>query len=569
MAPGAHKESSPPAARCRQRTGRACEECRRRKLKCDGQEPRCGVCAASGAICEVNTDRALRGPKKGYLKALRNRVAMLESRLSVQQQVGCTSESQLSTPLTDLPDGSSASRALQLHSPSILSASENVTVGLLHTRPTGWRVGSLGISSKESHGLVSISELVQAELDQLYFDRVQPSIPLLHQRRYLSWARHPAMKRSCRSLQYAMWSLAALLSIKFQHFQESLYQEAKAMLELSYLAGNKNPVVDTEEIQAWILIATYEFMRTYHRLAWMSAGRACRLVQLERLHEIDNPANTPVPDSKHIEVEEKRRVFWMAYFYDHLFSMRNNWPVTLNEHVVCTRLPAPEVNFQNGQPVVGAFLSEAIVDLDSQGTTPFNECVILATICGRSLFHVQQYNVRLAYGDMAPSWSEQHRWLENVLTNRLQTLSRSYPSPTQSCDSMLLFAHAMAQATALYLCKGGDSFLSAADDEMFIMEYRRRALGAAQQIVSLTKTLTEFNFLKIHPLMPIPLLSCAEYIYSNRGSNEAFDKHLQELVHAFHQLKNVNNPSQNYMHLLELSCISTSKELAKESSSTS
>jgi hypothetical protein len=66
----------------------------------------------------------------------------------------------------------------------------------------------------------------------------------------------------------------------------------------------------------------------------MSAGRAFRLVQLRRLHEIDSPTKPQVPDEDFIETEEKRRVFWMAYFLDHLFSMRNSWPITLNEHVV-------------------------------------------------------------------------------------------------------------------------------------------------------------------------------------------------------------------------------------------
>lgn len=75
-------------------------------------------------------------------------------------------------------------------------------------------------------------------------------------------------------------------------------------------------------------------MRTLHRAAWASAGRAFRLVQLMRLHEIDSPTKPPVPERDTIETEEKRRVFWMAYFLDHLLSMRNNWPITLNEHVV-------------------------------------------------------------------------------------------------------------------------------------------------------------------------------------------------------------------------------------------
>lgn len=170
--------------------------------------------------------------------------------------------------------------------------------------------------------------------DQLYFDRVHTSISILHQRRYLSRSRHSVKKPSRISLRYAMWTLAALLSAQFQHLQESLYQETKQMLESLSLCNNGHDPIDTEEVQAWILIATYESMRTYYQQAWMSAGRAFRLVQLMRLHEIDIPTKDPVPETEFIETEEKRRVFWMAYFLDHLFSMRNNWPVTLNEHVV-------------------------------------------------------------------------------------------------------------------------------------------------------------------------------------------------------------------------------------------
>lgn len=64
----------------RQRPGAACDECRRRKLRCDGQEPQCGVCQDTGVVCEV-TQRGVRGPKKGHLKALKNRVVHLEAML--------------------------------------------------------------------------------------------------------------------------------------------------------------------------------------------------------------------------------------------------------------------------------------------------------------------------------------------------------------------------------------------------------------------------------------------------------------------------------------------------------
>lgn len=74
--------------RGRQRPSPACDECRRRKLRCDGQQPQCGVCQETDTVCEV-TPRGTRGPKKGHLKALKSRVeqleALLESSLSAQE----------------------------------------------------------------------------------------------------------------------------------------------------------------------------------------------------------------------------------------------------------------------------------------------------------------------------------------------------------------------------------------------------------------------------------------------------------------------------------------------------
>lgn len=61
----------------RQRPGGACEECRRRKLRCDRRQPQCGMCAASGSECHITTNRAPRGPKRGYLKAMQARIGKL------------------------------------------------------------------------------------------------------------------------------------------------------------------------------------------------------------------------------------------------------------------------------------------------------------------------------------------------------------------------------------------------------------------------------------------------------------------------------------------------------------
>lgn len=131
-----------------------------------------------------------------------------------------------------------------------------------------------------------------------------------------------------------MWTLASLLSTQFGDMIQPLYQETKQMLERLSVEGDEHGSATIELAQAWVLVVTFESMRTHHRQAWMSAGRAFRLVQAMRYHDIDKSGPSPPQSGDFVEIEERRRVFWMAYFLDHVISMRDDWPITLNEHVV-------------------------------------------------------------------------------------------------------------------------------------------------------------------------------------------------------------------------------------------
>ena len=169
--------------------------------------------------------------------------------------------------------------------------------------------------------------------DQLYFDRVHVFAPIIHQGRYFSWRRRPPIKDARKCLQHTMWTLAAASSAQCQSVTESLYRDSRRVLEGLETRETKIKSIDIEQVQAWILLAIYEFMRIDFRRGWMSAGRAFRLIQLMRLHEIDMPSITVTP-SDWVETEEKRRTFWMAYSLDRFISIRSGWPLTLSEQIV-------------------------------------------------------------------------------------------------------------------------------------------------------------------------------------------------------------------------------------------
>ncbi|KAI9317639.1 fungal-specific transcription factor domain-containing protein [Dichotomocladium elegans] len=65
----------------RQRVSRACDLCRRKKIKCDGLLPVCTNCQAFKLECSYNDTTKKRGPPKGYIEAIENRLHRLEQLL--------------------------------------------------------------------------------------------------------------------------------------------------------------------------------------------------------------------------------------------------------------------------------------------------------------------------------------------------------------------------------------------------------------------------------------------------------------------------------------------------------
>jgi hypothetical protein len=321
-----------------------------------------------------------------------------------------------------------------------------------------------------------------------------------------------------------MWTLAAHQSAQYRYLQETLYRSCTQILTSICVSDAGQEPFDREQIQAWLLITVYELMRSFHRQAWMSVGRAFRLLQLLRYHELDNPALGIPADQDFLEREEQRRAFWLAYFLDHLFGVSNNWPITLNELVVrpqssfkpsicltniqpqvCTRLPAFEDDFQSERPVLGSFLSEAITEQTPRYPSAFNESIIFATLCGRRLFYSQQFHVRSAYGDMYSNWTHSTLVLDNILRQRVDILSQCYPPLDEASGPMMHFISTMAQCSIIYSCTGVDLMLRVDEGNAAMQtEYALRATTAAEHVIKLAQMLTRCFVFKVLFLPPSP-----------------------------------------------------------------
>ncbi|KAK0709800.1 hypothetical protein B0T26DRAFT_654454 [Lasiosphaeria miniovina] len=84
------QDSTPP--RKRSKVSRACDECRRKKIKCDAQseatEQPCSNCRRSNANCLFSRVPQKRGPSKGYIKELADRLNTIEGKLGASSREG-------------------------------------------------------------------------------------------------------------------------------------------------------------------------------------------------------------------------------------------------------------------------------------------------------------------------------------------------------------------------------------------------------------------------------------------------------------------------------------------------
>lgn len=76
-----------PTRRGRQQPGFACEECRRRKARCDRVRPKCGFCTENELQCVFVDKRQQRGPIKGQITSMQSQLGRCLSCLVVSRLV--------------------------------------------------------------------------------------------------------------------------------------------------------------------------------------------------------------------------------------------------------------------------------------------------------------------------------------------------------------------------------------------------------------------------------------------------------------------------------------------------
>jgi len=186
--------------------------------------------------------------------------------------------------------------------------------------------------------------------DALYFDRVHAVAPIIHKMRYSAWSEKQNISKAQAGLRSAMRTVASATSAQYQALGDALRAETRQILEdlepsdttqTASTAGKSEAMpIALEQIQSWLLLVHYDLLRESEQQVMQTALRAIRLVQLARLHEIDDSegealsSEVSMTSDSYETAEEKRRTFWLAYCFDHLFVIRSEWAMNLHDEMV-------------------------------------------------------------------------------------------------------------------------------------------------------------------------------------------------------------------------------------------
>ena len=164
----------------------------------------------------------------------------------------------------------------------------------------------------------------------------------IHRGRYTEAALPRGKSTVPKHLQYIMWATAALVTQTFSHAAVGLYQAARQDLELVEMKDDVTNNLSVSQLQAWVLVASFEMERMHLRRAWMSIGRAVRLAILLRFHLLDvddmdpvlDPYERVAPPQDWTEKEEWKAAFWGAYMADRYASLGYGLPPSLDDREV-------------------------------------------------------------------------------------------------------------------------------------------------------------------------------------------------------------------------------------------
>lgn len=395
------------AARERTRVAKACESCKRKKIKCNGIQP-CAACLKSSIKCVYNSGVRPspphppdHGTSSGNLAeyttgALLERVRLLEKMIEDKKDISLKEEIQeidkmrfvneIDNDQRRLLDKLRYSKRFLVVLSNILgnviysnlSPSSQKQVAVPRVQGYGWNMSGVHyLSPKEIAPPFILDPTLERRLLNYFFDHVNPLHVILHRPVFMKQyeAYLVSKNKDDTLLLSALCNLACALGMRFSEvaekeeyprgLEEKLFESAHAVIrDLSFQWES------IEIVQGWLLCALY--LRICHRQTstWMALGQAFRLC-----HSLGLMKKYWLKSRPAYESQKGTRVFWACYTFDRFISLDLGRSFAIKESDIT--LPIPTEYIDDGwltQPAYGLIrLAKAVSPLDGdvgQGLPP-------------------------------------------------------------------------------------------------------------------------------------------------------------------------------------------------------
>ncbi|PNH37309.1 hypothetical protein VD0004_g9476 [Verticillium dahliae] len=530
----------------------ACMICRKRKLKCDGIKPSCSTCTRLGHSCAYDEVRRKSGPKRGYVKALEERLKQVETLLNKTKDSATGADTNTAAPLN--LDTASATR-VQL-SPAAAAAgggfsgqnatltlrgdrdmdrwqfagespqpgppmddfnfNTSMTPGLNPNMPMGmgnlnntnfpWEMIGLGLEEP-----LPPQETID-ELHQIYFEKVHPSMPMIHKYRYLAAMNLAPNQRPPVALRYAIWTLACSITDKYIDLKDLFYQ------------------------------------------------RALRLCQMIGLHRLDG-AGLDVkqclpPPRDWTEREERRRTFWMAFCEDRYASIGTGWPMTIDEKDIMTNLPSSDEAFDLSRPEQTQSLQDSMSPAGASKLSSFGGIVLMACLFGRNLIHLHRPDVDDRDNDLNGEFWKRHRSMDNIILNTSLCLPPHIKLPSGLSNPNIVFTNMSIHTSTI--CLHQAAIFKADKNKLpasVSAESKVRCITAASEIASIMRMISHMDLSCMNPFIAFCLYVAArvfvQYLKSRPDDSQTADS-LRFLLSAMNALKRRNPLTESFLVQLDV-----------------
>lgn len=336
------------------------------------------------------------------------------------------------------------------------------------------------------------------DLHQIYFDKIHPSVPMIHKFRYLAAMNLAPNQRPPVALRYAMWTIASSITDRYMDLKDHFYQRARKYLELDYLKGHGEHIMSVGHAQAHILLASYEFKMMYFPRAWMNTGAGVRLCQMMGLHRLDGAGldvKQCLPQPRDwTEREERRRTFWMAFCDDRYASIGTGWPMAVDEKDILTNLPASEEAFEKSKEEPTQSLQDSLCPSGASKLSSFGSIVLMACLFGRNLVHLHRPDADDRDSDLNGEFWKRHRHMDNILLNTSLSLPTHLKLPNGLSSPNIVFTNMNIHTSTICLhqaaiYKADKNRLPASVSK----ESKLRCINAANEIANIMRMICHLD----------------------------------------------------------------------------